>query len=325
MDSMLQVRDLTVCYGSRQRSPFTALNRVSFQLASGEAIGILGESGCGKTTLALALLGLLPQGAAVQHGAIIFQGTDHLTIGERDLQKVRGARIALVHQEPGSALNPVLRIGDQVAEVLIAHKGLSSRQAAAQAREILAQVGFTAESHIDQAFPHQLSGGQRQRVVIAQAIACHPALIIADEPTTALDAAVQVEILTLLRTLQHTLGIALVLITHDPAVLAPMVHRILVMYAGRVVEDGPAQQVLEKPLHPYTRGLLECRLAIVPAAFQARPLASIPGEPPNLAAHPAGCAFAPRCLDRMDRCDDLVPEETQPEKARRVWCFKYGK
>lgn len=320
---MLQVRDLTVCYGSRQRSLFTALNRVSFEIAPGEAIGMLGESGCGKTTLALALLGLLPKSAAVRQGAITFQGTDLLTIGERDWQKVRGARIALVHQEPGSALNPVLRVGDQVAEVLRAHKGLYSRQAGEEAVALLSQVGFAAESRIEQAFPHQLSGGQRQRVVIAQAIACRPALIVADEPTTALDAAVQVEILTLLQTLQQKLGLALILITHDPALLAPMVHRILVMYAGRVVEDGPAQQVLEKPLHPYTRGLLDCRLAHLPADFQARPLAPIPGEPPNLAALPAGCAFAPRCPDRMERCNDLAPAETQLEYARRVRCFKY--
>jgi oligopeptide/dipeptide ABC transporter ATP-binding protein len=228
-----------------------------------------------------------------------------------------------VHQEPGLALNPVLRAGDQVAEVLRAHKGLSAKQAREESKELLAQVGFAAENRIDEAFPHQLSGGQRQRVAIAQAIACHPALIIADEPTTALDAAVQLEIIALLRSLQQKLNLALILITHDPAVLIPTVHRILVIYAGRVVEEGPAQQVLQSPLHPYTQGLLQCGLAPAPQDSEVRPLASIPGEPPNLAALPAGCAFAPRCPERMDVCVGSQPEETQPEKARRVRCFKY--
>lgn len=323
MESLLQVRDLTVCYSSRQEGLLTALSGVSFELAAGEAVGILGESGCGKTTLALALLGLLPRNATLQSGAIIFRGLNLLTLGERELQKIRGAGISLVHQEPGLALNPVLRVGNQVAEVLRAHKGLSAKRAREESKGLLAQVGFAADSRLDEAFPHQLSGGQRQRVVIAQAIACHPALIIADEPTTALDAAVQVEIITLLQSLQQKLNLALILITHDPAVLIPSVHRILVMYAGRVVEEGPARQVLEKPLHPYTQGLLQCGWAGLPRDSPVRPLACIPGAPPTLAALPAGCAFAPRCQERMDVCGIRPPGETYPEKARRVRCFKY--
>jgi peptide/nickel transport system ATP-binding protein len=323
MESILQLQDLTVCYGLRQGRPITALWGVSFELASGEAVAILGESGCGKTTLALALLGLLPNNASVHHGTIIFRGTNLLTLGERELQKVRGAQISLVHQEPGLALNPVLRVGDQVAEVLRAHTGMSSRQARGESKELLAQVGFPAKSRIDEAFPHQLSGGQQQRVVIAQAIACHPDLIIADEPTTALDAAAQLEIIALLQSLQQKLKLALVLITHNPAVLIPLVQRILVMYAGQIVEDGPARQVLDRPLHPYTNGLLQCGRATLPQGPRPRSLASIPGEPPNLAALSAGCAFAPRCPERMDVCQSRPPVETQPEKARRVRCFKY--
>jgi peptide/nickel transport system ATP-binding protein len=322
MESVLQVQDLTVCYGLSKGHPICALSSVSFELAFGEAVGILGESGCGKTTLALALLGLLPKGAVVQQGAIIFRGTNLLTLSERDLQKVRGAGISLVHQEPGMALNPVLRVGDQVAEVLRSHKSLSAKQAREESKALLAQVGFAPESRIDEAFPHQLSGGQRQRVVIAQAISCHPALIIADEPTTALDAVVQLEIIAQLQSLQQKLNLALILITHDPAVLALIAHRILVMYAGRIVEEGPAQQVLQKPLHPYTQGLLQCGLAAGDSPAQA--YASIPGEPPNLASLPAGCAFAPRCSERMDVCESRPPAEANPEKARRVRCFKYG-
>ena len=323
MKSVLHVQDLTVCYGSRQGRPLPALMGVSFELAPGEAVGILGESGSGKTTLALALLGLLPRGATIRQGKVIFQGIDLLTLRERDLQKIRGLRISLVHQEPGLALNPVLRVGNQVAEVVRAHKGLSAKRSGVEARLLLEQVGFAPESHVDEVYPHQLSGGQRQRVVLAQAIACQPALIIADEPTTALDTAIQVEIIALLRSLQQKLNLALILITHDPAVLIPIVRRILVMYAGRVVEDGPIQQVFDEPLHPYTKGLLQCKLTSLPQDSQSRPLAAIPGEPPNLAALPAGCAFAPRCPDRMDVCESRPPDETQVEKARCVRCFKY--
>lgn len=323
MESVLRVQDLTVCYGSPQDRPLTAVRGVSFELAPGEAVGLLGESGCGKTTLALAMLRLLPKGTCIQGGSIYFRGNDLLTLGERELQNIRGAGISLVHQEPGLALNPVLRVGVQVAEVLRAHEGLSPKQAREKAKSLLAQVGFAAESRIDEAYPHQLSGGQRQRVVIAQAIACHPDIIIADEPTTALDAAAELEVLALLQSLQRELNLALVLITHKPTLLIPIAHRIMVMYAGRIIEEGPAQQVLGQPLHPYTKGLLQCGSATAPQGFPMRPLATIPGEPPNLAALPVGCAFAPRCPERMEVCGSHPPAESHPGNARRVWCFKY--
>jgi oligopeptide/dipeptide ABC transporter ATP-binding protein len=323
MESVLDVQDLTVGYDSGLRPPVTAVNGVGFNLAAGEAIGILGESGCGKSTLALALPGLLPSNAYIQRGSILFRGVDLRTLTERQLQKIRGAGISLVHQEPALALNPVLRVGHQVAEVLRAHKSISSRQARDEARGLLAQVGLAAESRIDEAYPHQLSGGQRQRVVIAQAIACQPALLIADEPTTALDMAVQVEILALLRNLQQKLNLAMILISHDPALLTHLVHRILVMYAGRVVEAGPTQDLLQKPFHPYTQGLLGCRLATATGDLQGRLLAAIPGEPPNILSLPKGCAFAPRCPARMEVCDTRSPDETMPENGRRVRCFKY--
>jgi oligopeptide/dipeptide ABC transporter ATP-binding protein len=322
MEALLRVQDLTVRYGVSQRRPLEALSGVSFALAAGEALGVLGESGSGKTTLAMAILGLLPKSASVARGAIIFRGTNLLALSEREWQKVRGAGISLVHQEPGLALNPVLRVGDQVAEVLRAHHDVTARQAREKSKELLAQVGLAAETRIDEAFPHQLSGGQRQRVVIAQAIAGRPALIIADEPTTALDTAVQLEIVALMRELQTKLGLALILIAHDPGVLMPVVQRIVVMYAGRIVEDGSTQQVLTAPSHPYTQSLLQCRLAALPQDRQAR-LTAIQGEPPDLAALAAGCVFAPRCPDRMDVCDSRPPVETRREGAQRVWCFKY--
>src|SRR5579872_2128710 len=319
MEPLLQVHNLSVHYEVRRSHPVRVLSDISFDLASGDAVGLLGESGSGKTTLSLALLRLLPKTARVAKGAIIFRGTNLLESDERELQRIRGAGISLVHQEPGLVLNPVLRVGDQIAEVLRAHRDLSARKAWAMVKKLLAQVGLDGDSNIDAAFPHQLSGGQRQRVVIAQAIACGPALLIADEPTTALDAAVQLEILALLRDLQARLRLGLILITHDPAVLLSTAQRILVMYAGRIVEDGPAHQVLHQPAHPFTKALLQCRSAASLQGAQTR-FTAIPDEPPNLAALPAGCAFAPRCPERMDVCDSRRPVETHLERARRVWC-----
>ncbi len=323
MASLLKVHDLTVCYGDRTERQIRAVSGVGFDLVEGEGIGILGESGCGKTSLASAMLGLLPRGGYVLRGSAVFRGTDLLTLGEPGLQRIRGAEISLIHQEPALALNPVLRVGDQMAEILIAHRRMNSKQARNEAKKVLEQVGFSVDSNIDQAFPHQLSGGQKQRVVIAQAIACGPALVIADEPVASLDAVVQMEIINLLQSLRKRLNLALILITHTPDILVPIAQRILVMYAGRIVEQGPAHQVLEAPLHPYTQGLLKCGLDLFPRESSVRPLASIPGEPPNLAALPTGCAFAPRCSDRMEVCEARAPIELHPEKTRDVWCFKY--
>ena len=322
MEPLLRVHDLTVRYGAARQRMVHALSGVGFELEAGQALGVLGESGSGKTTLALALLRLLPKTAVVQQGEIVFRGVNLLSLGERDLQHVRGAGISLVHQEPGAALNPVMSVGVQVAEVIRAHQHLTAGQARASAKQLLAQVGLGGESDIDAAFPHQLSGGQRQRVVIAQAIACRPALIIADEPTTALDATVQADILDLLRDLQAKLKLGLILITHDPTLLKSTVQRILVMYAGRIIEDGPAVEVLSRPAHPFTQALLQCQLATSPQGPPSR-FVAIPGEPPNLAALPAGCSFAPRCLERMDVCDSRPPVATLQECGRRVWCYKH--
>jgi oligopeptide/dipeptide ABC transporter ATP-binding protein len=323
MQPLLQVRNLAVGYCSDQLGPIFAINDLSFDIAAGEAVGVLGESGCGKTTLGLTLLGLLPPAGRPANGSVIFRGTDLLTLGERELQKIRGAGISMVYQEPGMALNPVIRVGDQVAEVLRTHSALGLARSREEAKGLLTQVGFPAGSCIDEAYPHQLSGGQKQRVVIAQAIACHPALIIADEPTTALDVVAQTEILTLLKTLQTRLQLALLLISHDPGELEEFVDRILVMYAGRLVEEGPTKEVMQKPLHPYSQGLLRARLSSVPSENHKQPLPVIPGESPDLADLPVGCAFEARCHDARSLCRTRMPQEIRPEASRRVACFNY--
>jgi oligopeptide/dipeptide ABC transporter ATP-binding protein len=324
MQPLLQVQNLEVRYSLDGERQSVAVDDLSFSISAGEAVGVLGESGCGKTTLGLSLLRLLPKAARVLRGAVLFRGRDLVTLAERDLRKVRGAGISMVHQEPGMALNPVIRVGDQIAEVLRSHDSLSWTRAREEARALLAQVGLAGEKRIDLAYPHQLSGGQKQRVVIAQAIACHPALVIADEPTTALDAATQMEILTLLKSLQNKLQLAFLLISHNPDELEHFVDRILVMYAGRVVEEGPARNVIQAPLHPYTQGLLRARPTAVPGAKRKLPLAVIPGEPPDLTDLPAGCAFEARCSDGRSLCRTRKPEEVWPEAARRVCCINYA-
>jgi peptide/nickel transport system ATP-binding protein len=324
MEPLLQVHNLTVGYGRDGARRLLAVRDMSFGIAPGEAVGLLGESGCGKTTLALSLLRLLPPSGRVLGGSIIFRGTDLLRLRERELQRVRGAGISMVYQEPGMALNPVLRVGAQVAEVLRAHEPLSRRHTRAEVKGLLAQVGFSEGSRIEEAYPHQLSGGQRQRVVIAQAIAGRPSLLVADEPTTALDAVIQMEILGLLKSLKERLQLALLLITHDPGVLAQLAERVMVMYAGRLVEEGPAQQVFQNPLHPYTRGLLQSGLMRRSGENRKQPLHTIGGEAPDLARLPWGCVFEPRCPDRMDVCRTREPEEYNPETSRRVCCMKYG-
>lgn len=324
MQPLLHVRDLTVCYGSDDRRPIVAVDGLSLDIAAGEAVGLLGESGCGKTTLGLTLLGLLPGAGYVRSGSVNFMEIDLLSLRERHLQRIRGAWISIVYQEPGMALNPVLRVGDQIGEVLRAHSRLSLSRAREEANVLLTQVGFAANSGISEAYPHQLSGGQKQRVVIAQAIACRPALIIADEPTTALDAVTQTEILTLLKTLQTKLQMALLFISHDPGALERVVDRILVMYAGRLVEEGPTYDVLLEPLHPYTRGLLRAWPGTTGAQKHRQLLPVIPGEPPDLAHLPVGCVFEPRCPEGRSSCRTRIPEDSQPEAFRRVACFNYA-
>jgi len=316
---LLEVRDLAVCYRSRGAGPIAAVEDMSFDIRAGESVGLLGESGCGKTTLGLAVVGLLPPEGRATSGSIVFQGVNLLPLGERAMQKVRGARISMVHQEPELALNPVLRVGEQIAAVLLAH-GASRARSRERARALLREVGFGADKRIDEAYPHQLSGGEKQRVVLAQAIACSPALVIADEPTASLDSGTQSEVRALLKSLQARLQLAIVVISHDPSELEET-DRLFVMYAGRLIEEGPTPSVLERPLHPYTRGLLLARLPVFPRGNHKGLLPVIPGEPPNLAHRTPGCAFEPRCPDARALCLTRKPPEAAPEKFRRVECF----
>jgi len=304
-------------------TPVAAVDGVGLDVGAGEIVGLVGESGCGKTTLALSLLGLLPKAARATRGSIRLQGQELLDLPEGRLEAVRGAEISLIFQEPGIALNPVMRVGDQIAEVLRAHRPWNRRRCREEAEGLLAEVGLPEPARLSLAYPHELSGGQRQRVTIAQAIACRPALVVADEPTSALDSTTRSEILSLLKDLRERRGIALLLVTHDLGTLAGLADRLLVMYAGRIIEEGPFDPICTEPLHPYTRGLL----ASVPrprAPGEGQRLPSIPGDPPDMAHLPAGCAFEPRCPDRMEVCLTRPPQEVGPEARRRVRCFKHG-
>lgn len=256
-ESLLVVRDLSFSYTSNDRKT-QVINSVSFSIAAGEVVGVLGESGSGKTSLALAILGLLASNAHIENGSVRFRGRELVGLPEHELQKVRGKEISLIFQEPGIALNPVMRVGQQIVEVLRAHYSWSKRRCRDEAESMLEQVRLSDIRRIYSAYPHQLSGGQRQRVAIAQALISKPALVIADEPTASLDTTIQAEVLALLKELQQKLSLAVLFISHNPAILQTMAQRILVMSAGEIVEQGSASQVLRQPQHPFTRHLLEC-------------------------------------------------------------------
>jgi oligopeptide/dipeptide ABC transporter ATP-binding protein len=320
--ALLQVRDLTVRY-SGAGSPVVAVDEVSLDVEAGEVVGLLGESGAGKTTLLLAILGLLPPSARVAGGSIRFRGRELVGLGASELRAVRGAEISVVFQEPSLALNPVRRVGPQVAEVVRAHRPWSGRQCRQAALETFAEVGFADPAAIYRAYPHELSGGQRQRVAVAQALVCRPALVLADEPTAALDATSQADLLALLRDLQSRLGLALLLVSHDVGAVAALAQRVIILYAGRAVEGGRTRDVLTAPLHPYTHGLLRAVPRPSTAMSSARPV-PIAGSPPDLARLPPGCAFEPRCPERSAVCVIRPPREVRPGDDRHVRCFAYG-
>lgn len=257
-DSLLDIRDLTVRYRLSRDNVVPSLQQISFGVTRGESVGLLGESGSGKTTLALAMMGLLPRNAQVVSGSICLWGRNLTALGETGLRRVRGAEIALIPQEPTLALNPVIRVGRQIADVVRAHSSLNQRAARAVTKDLLVEVGLNPVDRIYDAFPHQLSGGQCQRVVTAQALICKPALLIADEPTSSLDQITQAEILALLQNLQRAYGFALLLITHDPRVIEQLVSRLLVLRGGCLVEQGSTRQMFASPRHAYTQSLLSC-------------------------------------------------------------------
>ena len=303
MPSLLEVNDLCVTLQTA-RGPAAALRGVSFALQRGGTLGLIGESGCGKSITALALMGLLPEGAMVR-GSIRFDGQELTSLAEPALCRLRGHRMGMVFQEPMTALNPLHTVGHQIAESLRLHKNLSRNAARAEALRLLQRVQLPQAAQRLDAYPHQLSGGQRQRVVIAIALACGPDLLIADEPTTALDVTIQREVLDLIRELVREDGMGLVLISHDLGVMADSVQDLLVMYAGTVVEAGPTAAVFERLAHPYTRGLFAARPRL--GLARGTRLATIPGRVPELADMPVGCPFAERCPLVIDACRQAPP------------------
>ncbi len=324
-DNLVQIRGLSVTYSPVDGDVVRALEDIGLEIRCGEFFGILGESGCGKSTLATALLRLLPAHAKTESGEILFQGRDLLKLSEPELCTIRGQEISLVPQDPALSLNPVLTVGNQVAEVLRAHLPLKAKERRDRVNELLREVGFDQASATYDAYPHQLSGGQRQRIVIAQAVACRPALVIADEPTSKLDPASRSEIVSLLSRMRERHGIAIMLISHDPTLLATLADRVALMYAGRVVEVGTCAGILKRPLHPYTQALLQvARSAVVTREGAKAHFPRIDGEAPDPTSLPAGCCFEPRCSERMEMCAHRSPREVAPEPTRSVSCFKYG-
>ncbi len=295
-----------------------AVDNLSLSLAPGQVLGLVGESGCGKTVTALSILNLVPPPGKIASGSILFEGRDLLTLPEDEMRKIRGARISMVFQEPMTALNPVFTVGNQIAEVIWTHRGVPKQEALHQAVELLHSVGIPSPEKRVHEYPHQLSGGMRQRVMIAMAIACKPSLILADEPTTALDVTIQAHILELLSRIQAEMGMAMVLVTHDLGLIAERAHEVAVMYAGRIVEQAGTAELFANPLHPYTRGLM----ASIPKPGETRRgrLRTIRGTVPRLSDLPAGCKFSPRCDIKTQRCDaepDLV--EIGPGHLVRCW------
>ena len=314
---LLSVQDLRVRLRGPQ-GPVEAVRGVDLELAAGETLGLIGESGCGKSLTAMALMGLLPEGAATT-GRVLFQGRDLLAARERELAALRGRRIAMVFQEPMTALNPLHRVGRQVAEPLRRHLGWDAGAAQAEALRLLDRVGLPDAVRRAEAYPHQLSGGQRQRVAIAMALACQPELLIADEPTTALDVTVQAQILDLLAGLVAERGMAMILISHDLGVIAENVERMLVLYGGQVLESGPTAAVFARLGHPYTRGLLAARPRL--GAARGTRLATIPGSVPELHELPPGCPFAGRCALATAECRTTRPPPLTLQPGHAVRCL----
>ena len=316
--SLLSVEDLRVQFWT-QRGTVYAVNGVSFAVNAGETLGIVGESGCGKSVTSLAVMGILPRAGRVKSGRALFEGRDLLTLGDRELRRIRGKDIAMIFQDPMTSLNPVLTIGRQIRESLQTHLGLDKAASLERSAELLTQVGIPSARDRISDYPHQFSGGMRQRAMIAMALACEPKLLIADEPTTALDVTIQAQILDLLRSLVADRDTALILITHDLGVVAGMCKRVGVMYGGMFVETGATEQIFERPRHPYTIGLLNS----IPRLDQrrARTLQPIEGAPPHLKSEPTGCPFAPRCFNVLPTCREKVPPLDELEPGHRVACF----
>jgi oligopeptide/dipeptide ABC transporter ATP-binding protein len=314
---LLNIENLTVAFPTEEGSA-CAINHLSLQIKAGEVLGLVGESGCGKSMTSLAVLRLIPSPGYISGGSIQFKQQELLNLSMEEMRRIRGAQIALIPQDPLTSLNPVYTIGDQIMEVLELHQGLSKNAARKRAIELLDQVRIPNSKDRINDYPHQFSGGMRQRVMIAMALSCTPALLIADEPTTALDVTVQAQILELLRDIRREHQTAILLITHDLGVVAEMCDEVAVMYAGRVVEKADVRELFKSPKHPYTWGLLES----LPTLNRAR-LQPIEGQPPSITEIPEGCSFAPRCSRRMEVCSTKFPLAAQEGPNQHVCCYLY--
>ncbi len=320
-EPLLQVENLQTHFGTPD-GVVRAVEGLSFHIDAGETLAVVGESGCGKSVTSMSILRLIQEPPGRIHGAIRFQGRDLLTLPEAEMRKLRGNDISMIFQEPMTSLNPVLSIGRQIGETLRLHQGLNARQALARSVDMLTLVGIPAPARRVQEYPHQLSGGMRQRVMIAMALACNPKLLIADEPTTALDVTIQAQILDLMRDLKTRLGSAIMLITHDLGVVAEMAQRVVVMYAGRKVEEAPVAEIFANPQHPYTRGLLGAvpKLGSSLSLEGRSKLAEIPGSVPSLRQRIQGCPFAGRCLSASDLCREVAPAVKEKRPGHFVAC-----
>jgi oligopeptide/dipeptide ABC transporter ATP-binding protein len=320
MQPVLEINELTTTFFLK-KGPVRAVDSVSLSLNQGKSLALVGESGCGKTMLALSILGLIPSPPGkITSGRVIFDGRDLTSLPEKALRAIRGNQISMIFQEPMSALNPVFRVGAQISEPLIFHKNYSKEQAREKVIELLRLVGIPAPEKRCNDFPHQLSGGMRQRIIIAMALACSPRIILADEPTTALDVTIQAQILDLIKDLQEKSRTSTVFITHDLGVVAQVCDEMAVMYAGRIVEHGSVADILTSPGHPYTRGLLES----LPRLDREDDLSPIPGSVPEITSLPRGCHFHPRCSRRMPVCLEQAPPVFGSRSKIRCWLYEKG-
>ncbi len=318
-DTLLRVDDLAVEFATDE-GVVHAVNGISYELNEGDSLGIVGESGCGKSVSTLAIMGLVARPAGrVARGSIHFQGQDLLEISSEEMRQIRGKQIAMIFQDPMSSLNPVYPVGRQIEESLRLHLGMNKQQARARAVELLDTVGIPVPKERVKDYPHQLSGGMQQRAMIAMAIACQPDLLIADEPTTALDVTIQAQVIELLAELRRELGMAVILITHELALVAGFCDRVAVMYAGSIVEYAPVHELFARPQHPYTLGLMQAVPTIT--GDRSAQLSNIPGSPPDLVGLPQGCPYAPRCRYVRDACREMMPALEDRGAGHPVRCI----
>ncbi|MFL0493871.1 ABC transporter ATP-binding protein [Priestia megaterium] len=318
MEKMLQIKNLHVqfsTYGGRVQ----AVRGVSFDLHKGETLAIVGESGCGKSVTSQSIMGLIPTPPGrITSGSILFKSQDLTKLSEKKIRDIRGADISMIFQDPMTALNPTLRVGEQIAENIMQHENISKEKAKEKAFEMLELVGIPNPKERLKQYPHEFSGGMRQRIVIAMALVCNPEVLIADEPTTALDVTIQAQILELFKDIQQKTDVSIVLITHDLGVVAQVADRVAVMYAGKIVEIGTRRDIFYTPQHPYTKGLLR---SVPRLDLYESELVPIAGSPPDLFAPPSGCSFAPRCPYVMEVCDRMYPASTKLKESHQVHCW----